>query len=172
MSFDHAKFRLALLAVSVSMALLCALSFWMRQFYDRDGAISAMVLCAAYAMFRAVQGCGRRRCGDALAKYGGTPMAASPYIGPYITAARAWAVLDSMWLAGGMCACLSCGIPGVFCILFHGLFFAGFRAARDVRPDLYDSDEKAQAMDAMEGILYTQACAAMAAACAFFINPS
>lgn len=170
MSVNHAKLRLALLGVSISMALLCGLSFWMRRYYDRASMLSAMALCAAYAVFRSVNGRYRRNCREAWKRYAGTAMAASPHIMPGVRAAAAWGLLDAMWLSAGACACLTCGIPGVFAILFHGLFFAGFSLAPEMRRDLYDTEEKTQAMDVLEGILYTQACAAMALACLLFIK--
>lgn len=158
------KFRLALFLTALSMAVLCAFASYFSKFRDRDAVLAAMGACAACALLRGIHGAGRRELLGRYFLYRGTPMRASPCAAHGMRAAMAWGLFDSAWIAADFTACLTLGIPGAFGIVFQGVFLYGFGASRSIRPDMWDSNEKAQAMDMLESMLYAQACAAMAVA--------
>lgn len=151
--------RMWMLAISIAMSVLFILSAAMAPYRDPAATMGAMAVCAAYALFRAANGEARRGAMADYRQYHKTGLERMPHIRRRTLAGLAWAFLDASWIAVDATVCLTWGIPGVLAILFQGLFLAGFDTASKIRPDLYDTDEKAQAMDMLEALLAAQACA-------------
>lgn len=157
-----AKLRLATLAASLALAILYIMSRMLEPFRNAGYATAAFCACAAYALLRAVNGSWRRELEKSWAMRAGTPLARSPWTARRDRAWAAWCLMDASWLALDLTTCLTWGVPGVMAALFQLLFVAGFRAAPDMRPDLYADQEHAQSADLLEALLYTQAMAALA----------
>lgn len=163
-SVSPQKLRSALFLTALSLAVLCAFASYFSRFRNRNAVLLAMGACAACSLLRGVHGNRRRELLDKYLTYHGTPMYQSRHMIGTMRAAVAWGLFDSAWLALDFTACLTLGIPGAFGIIFQAVFLFGFGASHDLRPDMWDSVEKAQAMDMLESMLYAQACAAMAIA--------
>lgn len=161
MDANYAKIRMAALAASLGLGVLYITSMALEPYRDLPSTVLAMAASIVYVLVRAAGGTSRRDAMDAWLRYGRTPFAASPYIRIVLRAAFAWAASDAMWIAMDLSAYLSWGVPGVMASLFQLLFLAGFRAAPEMRPDLYADEEHAQSTDMLEGLLYAQACAAV-----------
>ena len=152
-----ARLRAGMLLMSLSLGILWILSRYMAPLRDVKALAVQTAVCCAWTLYRGTHKRARKDDFAAWVLWYGTPMRRHPWNHGKLHAAFAWAVLDSFWLGTAVTAGLPWGILGVFCILFQGLFLAGFAVAERERPDLYDSGEKAQSMDMLEHLLYAQA---------------
>lgn len=170
MNQNYFKFRIFLLVMGILGVLFSFLAMWMSQFRDPTQTVITMLLCAVYALLRAINGEDRRETRACYMIYHGTHMAVINPVRLYIRAAVAWALCDSLWIAADFTTCLTWGIPGVLVTFFQALFLIGFAAALEFKPELYDTQEKAQAADLTEAMMYGVACAAVCVAAWFYMR--
>lgn len=163
MNPDYVKLRIALLFMAIMGVLFSVAAMYMSRFRDPIATVITMIACFAYILFRGMNGQDRRMARKCYMDYHGTHMQFTDPIKLHIRAGFAWAMCDAIWISADFTTCLTWGIPGVLVAIFQTLFLAGFPAAEKIKPDLFDSQEKIQAMDLTESMMYGVACVVICA---------
>lgn len=161
MNPNYVKLRIALLFMAIMGVLFSFAAVYMSRFRDPIDTVAAMIACFGYILFRGMSGQDRRDARKYYMDYYGTHMQFVEPIKSHVHAGFAWAVCDALWIAVDFTTCLTWGIPGVLVAIFQTLFLAGFPISEKLKPDLYDTQEKIQAMDLTEAMMYGVACAAI-----------